>query len=80
MNKVHLIIGILALLIGFFLIAFGVYKIYNDETTGASAKSTNLGWGLTVGGIIFLAIGIILFVAGRNSNVSSISVSTKKSQ
>lgn len=78
MNKVHLIIGILAIIIGLFLIGFGIWKVYKDETaTTPSLKSTNLGWGLILGGVIFLAAGVIVLVAGRSSNVS-VTASTKK--
>jgi hypothetical protein len=81
MNRVHLIIGILALILGLFFIGFGIYRVYKDETTsGATAKAANFGWGLIILGIVFVAVAAILFFAGRSSNKNSVEVVTKKTK
>ena len=70
MNTVHTVIAIILLIVGLILLGIGIWRIIKDESS-KTAKPTagNLGWGLTIGGIVLIFAGIIVFVAGRTPNI-----------
>jgi uncharacterized membrane protein len=62
-----LVIGIIIAIIGLIVIGVGAYFLYKEKhpsTSSTTAVSDDLGWGLIVGGIVSIFIGVILMILG----------------
>lgn len=63
MHKAGFWVGIIILLIGLVIIGVGIYYLNKEskETTYTKGYS-NLGWGLTLGGVILFFSGLLVIV------------------
>lgn len=83
MVRAGIIVGIIIIIFAIVLLIAGIYELVKENKTGATFNKgyNNLGWGLTLGGVVLLFSGIIVIISGwRLSGTSGKAIKVTKSE